>query len=243
MEIKIEKDSWDIPDYMTIENYVKIFKVKDLFTEQYFAPKLINLVTDAPLDKLMKQDYTEINYLAAYIMSLIPMEKKPKFIDRFELDGIHYGFFPNWKDLTFAEFADMDTISTKPVRELLDLLHILAAIMFRPIEHQVSEHNFIIEEYDLEKMKVRADLFKKKLDVRYVLGAQTFFTNLGKRYSLYSLASSIPTISKWQKMKLIWKLRKVIWRTAFKKSTGGSSSSTELLQTILQNTTTSTKKR
>jgi hypothetical protein len=242
MEIKLEQDSWELPNYMTIEHYVKIFKTKDLFTEQYYAAKLINLITDAPLENLLKADYEEINYVAAYILSLIPMDKKPKFVDRFELDGIHYGFFPNWRDLTFAEFVDMDTISTKPVNDLLDLLHILAAIMYRPIEHEITEHNFIIEEYDLEKMKKRAELFKKKLDVRYVLGAQTFFINFAKRYSLYSQASLIQTMSRWQKIKIMWKLKRRIWATAFKRSTGGSLSSIELLETIIQNTTKSTKK-
>jgi len=243
MEIKLGEETWDIPNYMSIENYVKIYKLKDLFSEQYFAAKLINLITDAPFDMLVKQDYETINYAAAYIMSLIPIEKKLPFVDRFELDGIHYGFFPNWRDLTFAEFVDMDTISTKPEKELLDLLHILAAIMYRPIEYQISEHNFIIEEYDLDKMKIRAELFKKKMDMRYVLGAQTFFINLGKRYSLYSQASSIQTISRWQKIKIIWTMRKMIWKSLFKKSTDGFLSSTELLEMIIQNTTTSTKKR
>jgi hypothetical protein len=241
MELNIDEQGYDIPDYMTVGNYVKIFKVKDLFTEQYFAAKLVSIVTEAPLEKLMKADYEEVNYLAAYIMGLIPMEK-PKFVDRFELDGVHYGFIPNWRDLTFAEFVDLDTISTKPATELLDLLHILAAVMYRPIEHEISEHNFLIEEYDIKKMTARAELFKKKLDVRYVLGAQTFFTNCVKRFSLYSQASSIPKISVWKRLKIVWMLRKIIWKKVFSSPTDGSSSSTDLLQTILQNTTKSTKK-
>jgi len=242
MEIKLEKDSWELPNYMSIEHYVKIFKTKDLFTEQYYAAKLINLITDAPLEKLLKADYEEVNYVAAYILALIPMDKKPKFVDRFELDGVHYGFFPNWRDLSFAEFVDMDTISTKPVNELLDLLHVLAAIMYRPIEHEITEHNFIIEEYDLEKMKKRAELFKKKLDVRYVLGAQTFFTKFGNRFSSYSLLSSIPKLSTWTKIKLVWSMRKMIWEIVFKRRTVGTLSSTELLQTILRSTNLSIKK-
>ena len=241
MELNIDEQGYDVPEYMTIGSYTKIFKVKDLFTEQYFAAKLVSIVTEAPLDKLMKADYEQVNYLAAYIMGLIPTDK-PKFVDRFELDGIHYGFIPNWRDLTFAEFVDMDTISTKPVNELLDMLHILAAVMYRPIEHEITEHNFLIEEYDIKKMTARAELFKKKLDVRYVLGAQTFFTNCVKRYSLYSRASLIPKISVWKRWKIVWSLRKIIWKRVFNKPTDGSLSSTDLLQTILQNTTKSTKK-
>lgn len=242
MEVKIDKTEYDLPSYLSIENYVKIYKVKDLFTDQYFAAKLISIVGDIPLDLLLKQDYEEINFLAVYIMSLLPLDEKPKFYDRFELDGKQYGFFPNWKDLTFAEFVDMDTISTKPHSELLDLLHVLAAIMYRPIEHEITEHNFLIEEYDVNTMKERAELFKKKLDIKYVLGAQFFFIKFARRFSLYSQVSSTPTISTWMKIKLLWRLRKIMWKTAFKKPTDGSLSSIESLQTILQSTITSTKK-
>jgi len=231
-----------IPDYTTIENYSKIFKVKELFTDEYFSAKLINLVTGAPLDELLKSDYEKIDFMATHIISLIPIEKNLPFIDKFEIDGIKYGFFPNWRDLTFAEFIDMDTISTKKQEELLNMLHILAAIMYRPIEHEISEHNFLIEEYDVKTMVKRSELFKKKMDVKIILGAMVFFFKLEKRYSLYSQASLIPKIKWTTKMKIIWKLRKLIWAGIFKKRTVGFSSSTELLEMILQNTTLSTKK-
>lgn len=240
--LKIDNSTYEIPSFISIKNYAKIYKVKDLFTDTYFAAKLINAVTEIPIDDLKNYDYQHINYLATYILTLLPIEKNAPFIDRFELDGTHYGFFPNWKDLTYAEFADMDTISTKPTNELLDLLHILAAIMYRPIEYQISEHNFLIEEYDIEKMKKRAELFKEKLDVKYILGAQFFFINFAKRFSLYTQTSSIQTFSIWTKMKILWNLRKIILKMIFRRHTVGSLSSTELLQMILQNTTSSIKR-
>ena len=125
---------------------------------------------------------------------------------------------------------------------MIKKLHILAAVMYRPIEHEITEHNFLIEEYDLNKMTARAELFKKKLDVRYVLGAQTFFINCEKRFSLYSQASLIQTTSVWQRWKIIWTLRKIILKKVFSRRTDGSLSSTDLLQMMLQNTIKSTKK-
>ena len=174
-------------------------------------------------------------------MSQIPLEK-PKFIDRFEIDGVHYGFFPNWRDLTFAEFVDMDTISTKKADELLNMLHILAAVMYRPITEEKSEHDYKIEKYNVDTMKERSELFKKKLDVKYILGAQFFFINYANRFLNYSHLSSMPTLSIWMKIKLMWVMRKWIFAAIFKRRTVGSLSSTELLQTILQNTNLSTKK-
>ena len=242
VKFKIEEKEYIIDEFISIENYAKIYKVKDLFTDQYFAAKLLNLITEAPLEDLLKCDYEQINYLATYILSLIPQEKDLPLVDRFEIDGINYGFFPNWRDLTFAEFVDIDTISTKPTNELLDLLHILAAVMYRPIEYEISEHNFIIEEYDVKSMVKRAELFKKKLNIKILLSAQFFFIKFAKRFSLYTQASSIQKMNMKTKIKLLWKMRKWIFQAIFKKRTVGSLSSTELLETILLNTTSSIKK-
>jgi hypothetical protein len=237
VKFKIDDNEYSLPEYLSIENFVKINKINNIEGEDYFAAKLISIITDAPFDRLMEFNYQEINYLASYVLSTIPKDKD-KFIDRFELDGIHYGFFPNWRDITFAEFVDMDTISTKKPEELLNLLHILAAVMYRPIVSERSEHDFDIEKYGVETMKQRAELFKKKLDVKYILGAQFFFIKFARRYSTYTLASSIQTISKWQKIKIFWKMRKTIWRLAFRKRSDGSLSSTELLEMILPNIST-----
>jgi len=235
IKFKIDDKQYQLPNSISIDKYVKIYKAKELFTDEYFAAKIINIVCDTPLDDLLDSDYQEVNYLAAQILEMIPIDK-PKFKDRFEIDGVHYGFFPTWKELSFAEFVDMDTISTKKPDDLLSMLHILAAIMYRPITEEKSHHDFQIEKYDVEKMKVRSEIFKHKLDISYVLGAQFFFINYAKKYSDYFLLSSMKTLSIWTRIKLIWNLRKMIWKTLFKKSTDGSSLSTDSLKTILRNT-------
>ena len=243
IKFKIDDKQYEIDNFINIENYVKIYKIRDLFSDDYFAAKLLNIVTGVSVEDALQSDYQEVEYLASYILSLIPLEKKQPFIDRFEIDGVHYGFFPDWKELTFAEFVDIDTISTKKMDELLDLLHILAAIMYRPITEQKSQHDFKIEKYDVDKMKERAELFKKKLDIKVILGAQFFFINFAKRFSSYTQLSSIVKLSIWTKLKIVWTSRKLIWKTIFRKRSAGSWSQTELLEMILQNTNTSIKKK
>jgi hypothetical protein len=241
IKFKVDETEYKVPDFISIENYVKIFRQKDIFSDDYFAARIISEVTDCPVEDLLEGDAQEMNYVAAYILSLIPQET-PKFMDRFELDGVHYGFFPKWRDLTYAEFVDMDTISTKKPDELLSLLHILASIMYRPITNQRSEHDFDIEKYNLESMKERAELFKKRLDIKFILGAQFFFINYAKMYSSYIQMSSMKSLPIWTRIKLVWKMRKMIRNILFKRHLVGSLSQTELLEMILQNTTISTKK-
>jgi len=242
IRFKIDGEPYIIDDFMSIENYVKIYKIKDLFSEDYFAAKLVSIVSGAPQKDLLEGGYEEVSYLALRIMELLPTVDTTKFVDRFELDGVQYGFFPNWRDLTFAEFIDLDTISNKKEDELLDMLHILAAIMYRPIVEELSEHNFKIEEYDIPKMKERAELFKKRLDVRYVIGAQFFFIKFAKTFSNFILPSSTLKLSKWQTIKMIWIMWRMIFKQTSKSRSVGFWSSTKLLTMILQNTSTSIKK-
>ena len=143
IKFKLNDKEYKLPEHITIGQYIKIYKIKDLFTEDYFAAKLLNLICDVPFDEVMEADYQEVHYLALEILNLLPL-KTPKFKDRFTLDGVNYGFFPNWRDLTFAEFMDLDTISTKKSDELLDMLHILFAIMYRPITEKRSKQHFLI---------------------------------------------------------------------------------------------------
>ena len=241
IKFKIEQTEHKVPDFISIENYSKIYKIKDLFSDDYFAAKLISIVTDAKVEDLLESDYQEVSYLASYIMSLIPTEK-PEFVDRFELNGVKYGFFPSWKELTFAEFIDMDTLSTKKSDEILDTLHILAAIMYRPITEEKTEHDFKIEKYDVNTMIERAELFKKQLNVKYILGAQFFFIKFASRFSSYTQISSIKTLSIWTKIKIVWSMRKLMWNIIFRRRSVGSLSSTELLTMILQSTKSSIKK-
>ena len=243
IKFKLNNTEYNVPDFISIENYAKIYKVKDLFSDDYFAAKLLNIVTDAPIEDLVEADYQEVNYLANYVMSLIPTTKDIPFKDRFELNGVHYGFFPSWKELSFAEFVDMDTISTKKPEELLDLMHILAAVMYRPITDEKSEHDFKIEKYNIETLNDRADLFKKHLDVKYIIAAQFFFIKFANKFSDYTQLSSIKTLSLWTKIKILWTMRHLIWHLIFKKSSAGTLSSTESLQMILRSTNLSLKKR
>ena len=242
IKFTIDDRTYHVPDYINIESYVKIFKYKNLFDEDYFAAKILNITTGVPVDDINKSDYQQVEYLAAYVLSLIPSDK-PEFKDRFELDGVHYGFFPKWEDLSFAEYVDMDTISTKKEDEVLDMLHILCAIMYRPIISERSHHDFEIEKYDVKNMQKRAELFKNKLDVGVILSAQFFFINYANRYSNYFQLSSIKTLPIWTRIKLVWSLRKIIIAALFNRSMVGSLSSIDWLQMILQNTSTSTKKR
>jgi len=234
---ELQGKEYKLPEFLNIEDYVKVFKVKDLFEDEFLKAKVVSLLTDCPLDILMEAENHKVEFLAGVIFSMVP--KVPyQLIDRFELDGVEYGYLPSYKEITYGEFVDLDTLLTKKPEEIMNYLHIIAAIMYRPIVSEKSKHNFKIEKYDVVTMQERAELFKKKLDIKFVLGGQFFFINFAKIYSSYTRQSLKARIQKeWMNLKLLYWNRKAIWKYLLKRGSGGTLSQIELQKEILLNTT------
>lgn len=232
---ELEGQEYKIPTHLTINDYVKVFKVKDLFDDDYFAAKLISIVTGADMTKLLEADREKVGYVFEQIYKILPLDK-PGFLDKFTLDGIEYGFIPSWKKMSFGEFADLDTLMTKKPDEVLDYLHIITAILYRPITSSKSKHKFEIEKYNQNTMEERSELFKNKLDIEVALGAQFFFTQFARIYSNYTPISLKMWMKiSWIQLSVLWKMRKMIWkRIVLRKDLDGLSFSTEFAQMILQ---------
>jgi hypothetical protein len=232
---ELEGQEYKIPTHLTINDYVKVFKVKDLFDDDYFAAKLISIITGADMTKLLEADREKVGYVFEQIYKILPLDK-PGFLDKFTLDGVEYGFIPSWKKMSFGEFADLDTLMTKKPDEVLDYLHIITAILYRPITKSKSKHNFEIEKYNQNTMEERSELFKNKLDIEVALGAQFFFTQFARIYSNYTPISLKMWMKiSWIQLSVVWKMRKLIWkRIVLRKDLDGLSFSTEFAQMILQ---------
>ena len=231
-----------LPEFLNIEDYVKIFKIKDLFEDEFLKAKVVSLMTDCPIETLLEAENHKVEFLATTIFAMVP--KPPyKLIDRFKLDGVEYRYLPSYKEITYGEFVDLDTLLTKKPDEIMNYFHIIAAIMYRPIVSEKSKHQFKIEKYDVPKMQERAELFKKKLDIKFVLGGQFFFINFATIYSNYTPRSLKTRIRKeWMTLQLLWRNRKLIWRYLLKKDLDGMSLQIELQREILQNTLKSMRK-
>lgn len=238
IKFEIEGINYTCPTYINIENYVKVYKIKDVFSDDYFAAKFLNILTGAPVDVILESDWQKIKFLSNYCMSLFPKDKQP-LIDKFELDGKWYGFIPSWKKLSFAEYVDLDTLLTKSSAEILDYIHIITAIMYRPIIGDHKKNDYQIEKYNQDSLEKRAELFKKKLNINVFIGAQFFFIKFAKTYS--ESTNPYLTMTLMQKLKLMWRNRKMM-KLLLKKDSVGTSLSTELVMMISQNMTKSSKK-
>ena len=242
IEFKLDGVEYNLPDVLSIGDYQKIFKIKDLFEDEYMKAKVINLITGCPMDTLMDAENHKVDFLATTIFAMVPRPPY-KLIDRFTLDGVEYGYLPSFKQISFAEFVDLDTLLTKKPEEIMEYLHIITAMMYRPIISQKSEHNFKIEKYNVETLNDRAELFKQKLDVKFALGGQFFFINFAKTYTIHIPQSLTQKVKKeWETLKLLWRHRKTLWKLALNKDLDGTSLSIELQETELKHIIKSWKK-
>lgn len=124
----------------------------------------------------------------------VPLQKT------FTIDGIEYGM-DTLIDLRFDQFADLTEL-TETENLINDNLHIITAILFRPLTKWKKEKFkllklfkkrkliYTIEEYNSKTVMERAEHFKQNLNMDIVLGLLFFFSNLKLKLTNRLLVSS-----------------------------------------------------
>ena len=152
-----------------LSQYLKFLLIAEQNEESDFLHhKMIQIFCNVELKYIDQFKRTQILEIVNSINSLF--EKIPDFKNRFELNGVEYGFIPNLEDITQGEYIDLDNYlpNNSDMNKAM-------AVMYRPIKQKFKE-KYIIEDY------VGSDLYSEKmldapLDV--VLPARVFFYHLG----------------------------------------------------------------
>ena len=153
---------------ITLGQYQKFNKIVSKDPDiDFLRKKTIEIFCGVELAKVDQYKYTSIVEVTEIINKMF--EKKPKLIQRFEKQGIEYGFIPVLTDMTFGEFVDLDTLMSD-----WETMHEAMGVLFRKVKQKHKEQ-YLIEEYDSDK---RADMTDMPLDV--ALGAIFFLQSLRK---------------------------------------------------------------
>jgi hypothetical protein len=94
-----------------------------------------------------------------------------KFVQRFKMGGVEFGFIPNLEDISFGEYTDLDTYITD-----WEQMHKAMAVLYRPIKKEGLNGTYEIEKYN-GSITYSDVMLHAPLNV--VLGANVFFYNLG----------------------------------------------------------------
>lgn len=152
-----------------LSQYLKFLAIAEQNEESDFLHhKMIQIFCNVELKYIDQFKRTQLIEIVNSINSLF--EKVPEFKNRFELNGVEYGFIPNLEDITQGEYIDLDNYL--PVNSDMNKA---MAVMFRPIKQRFKD-KYIIEDYAGSSLYAEK-MLDAPLDV--VLGARVFFYHLG----------------------------------------------------------------
>ena len=154
-----------------LSQYQAFLKIaKDNTDEEFLHQKMVQTFCGIDLKEVAEIRYKEVIEITESLGKMFDV-KSHRFINRFKMGGVEFGFIPNLDDMTFGEYTDLDTYIND-----WEQMHKAMAVLYRPIKK-----NGLNGTYDIEKYNgsiTYSDVMKHApLDV--VFGANVFFYNLG----------------------------------------------------------------
>jgi hypothetical protein len=154
-----------------LSQYQAFLKIaKDNTDEEFLHQKMVQTFCGIDLKEVAEIRYKEVIEITESLGKMFDI-KNHKFINRFKMGGVEFGFIPNLDDMTFGEYTDLDTYIND-----WEQMHKAMAVLYRPIKKNGLNSTYEIEKYN--GSITYSDVMKHApLDV--VFGATVFFYNLG----------------------------------------------------------------
>jgi hypothetical protein len=152
-----------------LAQYQKFLSIaKDNEDGEFLQQKMVQIFCGIDLKDVASIRYKDVAEITTNINNLFTKENR--FIQRFKMGGVEFGFIPNLDDMSTGEYMDLDTYIVD-----WETMHNAMAVLYRPITNKLG-NKYQIEEY--KGSITYADVMRHApLDV--VLGAMVFFYNLG----------------------------------------------------------------
>ena len=152
-----------------LAQYQKFLSIaKDNEDGEFLQQKMVQIFCGIDLKDVASIRYKDVAEITTNINNLFIKENR--FIQRFKMGGVEFGFIPNLDEMSTGEYMDLDTYIVD-----WDTMHNAMAVLYRPITNKLG-NKYQIEEY--KGSVTYADVMRHApLDV--VLGAMVFFYNLG----------------------------------------------------------------
>lgn len=148
--------------------------------EVFCAIQMVAIFCELSVADVMKIPRDQFAEIVEHLAKVL--DQRPQLVRTFKMDGVKYGFIPNFEKATLGEYADADTLLNDDER-----LELLMSVLYRPIKRQMVDV-YEIEPYQADESK--AELFRDvRMDV--VIGAVLFFYRLNKELLKHSLRYSL----------------------------------------------------
>lgn len=163
-------------DEITLEQYQKFHKISNgQETSNFVNQKMVEIFCNIDLKDVVKIKYTSLNKILKHFDALF--KQNQRFVNKFNLKGVQYGFIPKLDDMTFGEYIDLDTFFSD-----WSSMHKAMSVLYRPITYS-SNGKYQIEEYKGNNSNL------KQMPLSIVMATIIFFYSLSKDLSINTLKS------------------------------------------------------
>lgn len=165
-------------DFTQVED--KLSNVTNLTSKEVL--EVVSTLYEVDIEKVSEMDYNEVlNKLVEAVEAI--GRTRMDLVLRIELDGVKYGFIPNFSEITTGELIDLDNLLIE--RDFIGI----ASILYRPIVKESKQGRYTIEEYK----GIDRELFENA-SMRFYMGFINFFyksLNVLNQHSQESTQSEI----------------------------------------------------
>jgi hypothetical protein len=168
IKIKIDGKEHNVNPELTIEKYQIISRNPKKYENQ---TEILALYLGITPDELKDLPVDQISFLDK-ILTTHMSPPQSDLIFTFKHEGVTYGLENDWGNMTFGQWTDMEVFSQPD--KITDNIHILLALLYRPIEKQKG-NTYKLEKFKSSKVLDRAEIFKNVPIILWFSAANFFF--------------------------------------------------------------------
>ena len=200
---------------ITLEQYQRFALINtEEQDKEFFMFKTIEIFCGVDIAIVSKMRLSDAESISNEVLGVL--QQNVPFTNKFELDGVKYGFIPDLQAISLGEFIDLEEGLSKDKD-----FHKAASVMFRPIVKEFGEL-YTIDGYEAS---TEMHHVMKQAPVGIISAAIVFFYNIAKE-----LLTASQDFSKEEKKEATTILEKL----NSQRSTGGLTLSTLYAEAMLQ---------
>lgn len=175
-------------DEITVGQYKAMWTaIDDHHDETTTARKVVEILAGLEPGSLKNADYADLNTATAALRWIMdepdPFALRMPLHQRVQLDGVEYGFIPDWSKLTVAEYVDLETFCQKGLSNHLEKA---MSVMYRPIVKEGLDM-YEIETYEPDKDR---EAVMSRCPMSVCVSAMVFFCAIQRALAITTRRSS-----------------------------------------------------
>ena len=200
---------------ITLEQYQRFALINtEEQDKDFFMFKTIEIFCGVDIALVSKMRLSDAESVSNEVLEVL--QQNVPFTNKFELDGVKYGFIPDLQSISLGEFIDLEEGLSKDKD-----FHKAASVMFRPIVKEFGEL-YTIDGYEAS---TEMHHIMKQAPVGIISAAIVFFYNIAKE--LLKASQDFSSQEKAEAMTILEKLNS-------QRNTGGLTLSTLYAEAMLQ---------